>query len=172
MAGITVNPIPPGARRSKFASTNLLHEWISVAHPTAVVKYEMRLGPTVLSTPGFPLSPAVEAMLRNSNLYADAVVIEPTTIEVVEAKMIGFPGAVSQLRAYAMLVMGTPELRSHIGKQLIERHLWAVDNELARQMAQNQGQVVTIFTPQWVTTYLETRYRNQPSLAPDETSSN
>jgi hypothetical protein len=157
--------IPPGARRRIQASTNLLHQWLEIAHPGAIIKYEMRLGPTPLSIPGFPVSPATEAMLRNNNMYADAVVIEPTQIFLIEAKIVATPSAISQLRAYASLVLGTPELSSHTGKQLIEMHLWAVDGELAHQLATQAGQAVTIYTPPWIEEYLATTYWKRRSAA-------
>lgn len=162
-ATITVTPIPDGPRRRIQASTNLLHQWVTAVHPNDLVIYELRLGPTPLSIPGYPVTPQTEAMLRTANMYADATIIEPTQIEIVEAKMVGQPSAVSQLRAYASLVLSTPDLQPYLGRQLIERHLWAVDNELARQMAQAAGQVVTIYTPSWVEAYLQTKYwRNKP----------
>jgi hypothetical protein len=163
-AAIVPTPIPPGARRRIQASTNLLHAWLAIAHPGALIKYEMRLGPTPLSTPGFPVTPATEAMLRVANMFADAVVIEPTQIMVIEAKVVGQPSAISQLRAYEMLVMNTPELRAHTGKQLVAMHLWAVDNELAHQMATQAGQAVTIYTPTWIEDYLQSKYwRRRPA---------
>jgi hypothetical protein len=158
MASITPTPIPDGVRRKVQASTNLLHQWITVAHPTAQTTYELRLGPTPLSIPGFPVTPAVERMLRNSNMYADAVLVEPTQIIVVEAKIVGTPSAISQLRAYEMLILNTPALSSHTGKQLVAMHLWAVDNELAHQLATQAGQAVTIYTPPWIEDYLKTTF--------------
>jgi hypothetical protein len=164
---IVVTPIPDGARRRIQASTNLLHQWIGVAHPADMVIYELRLGPSPLSVPGFPVTPQTEAMLRGALMYADAVIIEPSQIEVVEAKVVGQPSAVSQLRAYASLVLSTPDLQPYLGRQLVERHLWAVDNELARQMANAAGQVVTIFTPPWIEDYLQSKYwRARVATAP------
>ena|SRR5271170_3461836 len=161
-ATITPTPIPLGARRRIQASTNLLHEWLQIAHPSATVYYEYRLGPTPLSVPGYPLTPATEAMLRRSNLYADAIVIEPARLTIVEAKVIGTPSAISQLRAYANLVLGTPELRQYLGRQMVELHLWAIDSELAHQMATAQGQAVQIFTPPWIEEYIQKKWSPKP----------
>jgi hypothetical protein len=162
---IVVTPIPDGPRRRVQASTNLLHQWVTAVHPNDYAIYELRLGPTPLGPVGYPITPAVEAMLRSSNMYADVVIVEPTQIEVVEAKVVGTPSAVSQLRAYASLVLSTPDLRPYLGRQLVERHLWAVDNALARQMANAAGQVVTIFTPPWIENYLQTKwYRNRSAV--------
>ena len=155
---ITVTPIPDGPRRKKQASTQLLHNWLALAHPNAVTKYEMRLGPTPLSVAGFPVTPAIEAMLRVANRYADAVYIEPDEIGVVEAKVVGSPGAISQLTAYAGLVLATPSIREHLTKPLRQIHLWAVDDELSHSMALNAGQSVIVYTPDWIADYLNQVY--------------
>ena len=163
---ITVTPIPDGPRRRIQASTQLLHDWITLAHPNAWVKYEMRLGPTPLSIPGYPVTPQTEAMLRRANMYADAVIIEPGAVTVVEAAVVGYPGKISQLRAYAALIMNTPELAPYIARQLIEMHLWAVDSEIAHQMAVAHGQQVTIYTPPWIENYLSEKYWRRGSALP------
>ena len=136
----------------------LLHDWITNAHPAAFVKYEMRLGPTPLSVPGYPVTPQTEAMLRNANMYADAVVVDANFITIVEAKVVGQPAAVSQLKAYASLILTTPLLRQYANRQIVEMHLWAVDNALAHQMATQAGQAVTLYSPPWIQSYLENTY--------------
>lgn len=155
---ITPTPISDGPRRRVQASTQLLHAWVSLAHPTAIAKYEMRLGPTPLNVGTFPVSPQIVAMLRNANRYADLVYVEPDEVGVVEAKVVPTPGCVSQLSAYAGLVFSTPELQQYLTKPFRQYHLWAVDDEQVHSMASQAGQAVIIYTPTWIEDYLSQVY--------------
>ena len=170
MATIQPSAIPNGVRARIQASTNLLRQYAAMTWPDAEQFYEFRLGPTPLGVPGYPLTPAIQRMLRLANMYADLIVVEPSKMIVVEAAVVGNPAKISQLRAYANLVLNTPELTVYAGRQLVELHLWAVDHELAHQMATAQGQVVTIFTPSWIEDYLSQKYYRRNASPPGTSS--
>lgn len=170
MATIQPVAIPDGPRRRTQASTMLLHEYAQKLWPDYPQFYEYRLGPTPLSVPGYPLTPAIQRMLRLANMYSDLIVVEPDTLRIVEAKVVGTPSAVSQLRAYASLVLNTPELAQYAGRRMVETHLWAVDHELAHQMATAAGQAVIIYTPTWIEDYLSQKYYRVSPSAPGTSS--
>lgn len=147
--------VPDGVRRRTPASTRLLHEW-SVMQPwVAPPVYELRLGPTPLTTQMSGLTPGMETLLRNSNRYADMVGITAKEIQVVEAKMIADPGAVSQVLHYRDLVYATPLLREYTRRVVQPVLLWAVDDAIVHQTAVRQGIHVIVFTPSWVQEYLQ-----------------
>lgn len=147
--------VPDGVRRRTPASTRLLHEW-SVMQPwVAPPSYELRLGPTPLTTPLSGLTAGMEALLRNSNRYADMVGITAKEIQVIEAKMIADPGAVSQVLHYRDLVYATPLLKEYSGRVVQPVLLWAVDDAIVHQTAVRQGIRVIVFTPSWVQEYLQ-----------------
>lgn len=158
--------VPDGVRRRIQASTRLLHEW-SVLQPWVVPPiYELRLGPTPLTTQMSGLTPGMEALLRNSNRYADMVGITDREIQVIEAKMIADPGAVSQVLHYRDLVYKTALLRQYTTRVVQPVLLWAVDDAIVHQTAVRQGIRVIVFTPLWVQEYLQRSFlRGRRSLA-------
>ena len=157
MAGApTFNPggIPDGPRRRTQASTKLLHEWASLQAWEVPPIYELRLGPTPLTTYVPQLSYAEEQMLRRWNRYADLIGIKPDEIDVIEAKMIADPGAISQLEYYVNLVRATPVLDQWPGRILQGVLLWAVDDPVIHQMATARGIRVVTYSPPWAAEYL------------------
>jgi len=158
--------IPDGARRRTQASTRLLHEW-SVIQPWQYPPiYELRLGPTPLSANADNITPNVEAMLRVFNRYADMVGITPREIQVIEAKVVAEPGAISQLQHYVDLVHYTPLLQQYAGRVVQPVLLFAVDDPIVHQKANAVGIRVEIFTPDWVQTYLNTKYFRRQRVIP------
>jgi hypothetical protein len=108
----------------------------------------------------------MHAVLRNSNRYADLVGITAKEIQVVEAKMIADPGAVSQVLHYRDLVYATPLLRQYTSRVLQPVLLWAVDDAIVHKTAVRQGIRVIVFTPAWVQEYLQRSFlRGRRSLA-------
>jgi hypothetical protein len=158
--------VPDGVRRRTPASTRLLHEW-SINQPWITPPdYELRLGPTPLTTQLSGLTPGMQALLRNSNRYADLVGITDKEIQVVEAKMIADPGAVSQVLHYRDLVYATPLLQQYTARVVQPVLLWAVDDAIVHKTAVRQGIRVIVFTPSWVAEYLQRSFlRGRGSLA-------
>ena len=155
---ITPGGIPDGPRRRTQASTRLLHEWSIMQPWDAPPIYELRICPTTLRTYNEVLTPAVEAMLRVFNRYADMVGITPTEIQVIESKVVLDPGAIGQLEYYLDLMPGTPLVREWPGRRIQGVLLAAVDDPIIHQRATARGIRVNIFTPPWVNDYLQTKY--------------
>jgi hypothetical protein len=150
--------IPDGPRRRTQASTRLLHEW-SVLQPWDVPPiYELRLGPTPLSVNAPVLTPAVEAMLRVFNRYADMIGITPREIQVIECKMVADPGAISQLQHYVDLVHTTPLMQQYAPRMVQGVLLFAVNDPIVAQRANAVGFRVEIYSPPWTQDYLNLKY--------------
>jgi len=128
--------------------------------------YELRLGPTPLSVNASVLTPAVEAMLRVFNRYADMIGITPTEIQVIEAKMVADPGAVSQLQHYVDLVHTTPLVRQYAPRSVQGVLLFAVNDPIVAQRANAAGLRVEIFTPAWTQEYLNLKYFRRQRIIP------
>lgn len=154
----TPGGVPDGTRRTKYASTRLLHEWSQVQPWLEPPTYELRLGPTPLSANGAPLTPQVAAMLRVFNRYADLIGVTADEVQVVEAKIFPDPGAISQLEHYIELVHYTSLPRSHEGKPIQGVILVGLDDPWMGQRARARGFRWTVFSPQWVSDYVQTRY--------------
>lgn len=144
----------------------MLHEW-SVLQPWEFPPiYELRLGPTPLSANAPVLTPQIEAMLRNFNRYADMIGVLPLEIQVIEAKMVAEPGAISQLQHYLNLVHYTPLLRQYAGRSVVGVLLWAVDDPIVHQSAAAQGLRVVVYTPAWTQDYLNLKYFRRQRVVP------
>lgn len=155
---ITPTAIPDGTRRRTQGSTRLLHEWSELQTWETTPIYELRLGPTPLVAYSATITPAIERNLRNSNRYADMVGITPTEIQVIEAKMVAEPGAISQLQHYVSLVYGTPVLQDYGNRRVQGVLLWAVNDPIIERAANAIGLRVVIYTPNWAIEYLKIRY--------------
>jgi hypothetical protein len=175
MAGESVSftpgGVPQGARVIKFASTRLLHEWSLLQPWDAPPIYELRLGPTPLSASADMTDPKTLAMLRLFNRYADMVGITPTEIQVIEAKMILDPGAISQLEHYVNLVHYTDILRQFAPRTVQPVLLVAFSDPIVAQVAVSKGIRVLVYTPGWASLWLEKRYSGRKALQVEEAKS-
>jgi len=160
-------PFPNGKRSRIPASSMLLQEWVTAKYPLAQVFYELRLGPTSKALVGVQVSPALEAMLRVSNWYADAVVITPTEGLVIEAKVDPDPGAVGQVLFYRTLIFATPSLQPYQRLNFQPVVLFAEDDSAVTPFARGLGCRVEIYTPTWIAQYLVNRqFRNRSTPPP------
>jgi hypothetical protein len=164
----TPGGVPQGSRVIRFASTKLLHEWSLLQPWDYPPIYELRLGPTPLSASADMTDPKVLAMLRVFNRYADMVGITPTEIQVIEAKMILDPGALSQLEHYVNLVHYTDLLRQFAPRVVQPVILVAFDDPIVHQLANAKGIRVVLYTPDWASLWLEKRYSGRKSLQIEE----
>lgn len=155
---IVPQPIPDGTRRNTQASTRLLHEWAQMQPWESPPSYELRLGPTTGSVSGVPLSPALEAMLRRRNHYADLVGLVPHELLVIEAKVVIDAAAIGQLEWYMSLISSTPALRNYLDRLIVPVLLVAVDDEQMRMWALGKGIRVVTYAPSWIENYLVQKY--------------
>ena len=164
-------PFPNGARSRVPASSMLLQEWVSAKFAGAQVFYELRLGPTSKSLVGVQVSPTLEAMLRVSNWYADAVVVLPSEILVIEAKVDPNPGAVGQVLFYRTLIYSTPALQLYTTMPVSPVVLFAEDDSGVTPFARGLGVRVEIYTPTWIADYLNRQQFRNRSIVPSVTPS-
>lgn len=155
---ITPTSAPQGKNSRILASTMLLSEWAALFRPNTIHLWNLRLGPTVQRVQGQTLTPAVEGMLRRFNLYADLISISSSEIEVIEAKVVAEPGAISQVETYTDLAPATPELKAYPGRAFVPVLLFATDSDIVRQKAVAAGIRYFIYTPAWIQEYLATKY--------------
>jgi len=168
-ANITVNAIPPGKRRNARAETTLLHEWIDLHGWNAAASYEPRLGPTIQENLSVPMSPALEANLRNRNWYPDAIVITPSELWVIEAKLEAKPGAVGEALFYSTLVGTTPDLQWALNRAVVPVVLFGRIDDTVARFARGYGVRVEFYTPPWIADYLNRRYTGSlPSAVSSE----
>lgn len=162
-------PFPNGARSRIPASSMLLQEWVTLKYPLAQVFYELRLGPTQKHLVGVQVSPVLEAMLRVANWYADCVLVLPSEVLVIEAKVDPDPGAVGQVLFYRSLIYSTPALAAYTTMPVTPVVLFAEDDSGVTPFARGLGCRVEIHTPPWIAQYLATRQFRNRSTPPSGT---
>lgn len=144
----------------------LLHEWAGLRYPQAQVLYQLRLGPTERTLVNVHVTPALEAMLRTANWYADAVVLTPNEGLVVESKVEPDPRAVGQVLFYFRLFYSTPALAQYLNRPFTPVVLFGESDPDVTAFAHSLGCRVEVYTPVWIAQYLERqqfRTRSTPS---------
>lgn len=148
----------------------LLHEWVSMRYPRAMVFYQLRLGPTNRSLVNVEVTPALERMLRVANWYADAVILTESEGLMVEAKVEPNPSAIGQALFYLRLYWQTPELVSYSHLPFSCVALFAESDPAVTDFARSLGVRVEIYTPPWIAQYLErVQFRGRGSRSPSPT---
>jgi hypothetical protein len=145
------------AARRRHWEEELLAEYLAQRHPDARVMTRVRLGPPMGTGLQPGLSEAEQRLVGAAfRRWADALIIEPGLLTIVEAAMMPDPGDTSRVLTYMRLLDSTPELeefRAHARRGMV---LWAVDDPFARQIALEAGFAVEIFRPsnfmQWIST--------------------
>jgi hypothetical protein len=153
------------AKQYQPAETRLLAEYLAARYSHALVMERVRLGTISPRVQGVVLTDAEIRALGTARRWADAVIVEPDLLTVVEASIIPGPGKISQLQVYFQLVAHTPELQPYVGRPQRGLLLWAVDDPVSRRVAAAAGLLVDLYHPDWVDVYLaakQPRYRQAP----------
>jgi len=144
----------PGKRGRRPWSTMLLREWAALRYPDARLVEQLRLGPTQAKLLGVEVSPALEAALRVENWYADGVLVLPSEVLIIEAKVKATPGAVGQVKFYVRQAFATLDLQRYMNLPFTPVVLFAEDDAAVSQFCRNEGCRVEIYTPHWIADYL------------------
>lgn len=137
-------------RRHMMAETRLLMEYLRDAYPDDEWLIQARLGrdPEIV---GVKLEDDAERRWsRNVNRRADAVVITPTEIVVLEATMFRATDKVGRLQEYLLLAPATPELVPYQGRPLVGELVTGQDDPVARILCQRQGLRYVFREPEWM----------------------
>ncbi len=133
----------------------LLSEFVAKEYPNDQVFFNLRLGAIRPDLDIAGLSPAEVRMLGVFRRFADAIVIRPDKLIIIEASIRPDPGKLSQLQLYERLVPATPELEPYQGLKIRKLLLWSFLDEVLASIAREQGVVVRVFHPAWVDEYLD-----------------
>lgn len=148
----------------------LLREWAAARYPGVRLYEQVRLGPTSSTLVGVAVSPALEAMLRLNNWYADGLLALPGEVLVIESKMQANPSAIGQVKFYLREVLRTASLANLLAYPLVPVVLFAESDVDVTAFARLEGVRVEIYTPTWIADYLtQVQFRNRttaPQPAP------
>lgn len=150
----------------------LLSQYIAEQYPDARVLLQVYVGPINPDVDTSTLSRAEFYYLGNSRRRADAVVILPDKVVMIEAYIHVHLGKLSQLMTYMELFPRTPELSDYAKLPLQGVLLGAQRDPILDQMAARFNIPVVIYQPAWVQTYLasvdsrKSRERKNTQLQP------
>jgi hypothetical protein len=90
----------------------------------------------------------------NLRRWADAIIVTPTELIILEGKIIAAPGSIAQLQLYLDLVAKTPELVPFLDRTPRGVLLVAVEDPATTALAGRWGIRVVVYRPPWIDDYL------------------
>ena len=137
-------------RRNLLAESRLVAEYLAERYPGAQWFMNLRIGATGLM-PGVDLTdPGIEQMVRRRNRYADAIVVTPAELVVIEGTMWLADQKVGQLQAYLLIVRDTPALAPYLGRPVIGELVTGQHDDAAEILCQRAGLRYVHYEPKWI----------------------
>lgn len=93
--------------------------------------------------------------------YADAVVVKPQQIVIIEASIRPDPGDISKLKLYKHLFPHTPEFQPYTNRPIALELVYAMPDVVLQQLARDEGIKVIKFKPDWLDDYLSILYPHE-----------
>lgn len=145
----------------------LVAEWATQTYPHADIRFRVDVGDLTPALRDTGLTPAELRGLGRSRRWVDAMVVEPRTVHLVEAKIRLSPGALEQLELYRRLFPLTPELAALRDRELLLHLVFAIEDPALSAIARERGVKVHVYHPPWVDAYLaELRHRDRRTPQP------
>jgi hypothetical protein len=137
-----------------LAETRLLSEYVAERYPGSHVQMHFRVG-TDPEIVGVTLESEEERRFaRNFNRWADALVVRPTELVLIEATMWRATEKVGRLQEYLILAQATPELVQYRGRPLRGELVTAQHDAVAEVLCQRQGLTYVHYEPSWMGEFL------------------
>ena len=137
-------------RRNMFAETRMLGEYLPMAYPGATWFLKLRVGRPRREKGAEPIDEGEINLARNFNRWADAVVVTPGEIVVIEAKMWDPSNAIGKLKEYMILARSTPELEIYASRPLVGEVVTAQHDPLAERIIRESGLRYVHYEPPWM----------------------
>lgn len=139
-----------GKRRYMMGEKRLVMEYLAEHYQGCEWFVQFRVGSDP-GTVGVEYESEEERRLaRNANYWADAIVVTPTELVVIEATMYRGAAKAGKLLEYMKLVPATPELLPYLGRRLVGEVVSAQDDPLGREVCKDLGLRFVVFTPPWL----------------------
>lgn len=132
----------------------MLTEWLAKTQKGKRWMTRVRLGAPKPSVPRPDMSPEERAMIGAWRRWADAIILEPNRITIVEAAIRPQPGKIAQLELYKLLFPQTPELRAWWGAKIEMLLLYAIEDPATIYLAREKGIRCVEYKPSWLPEYL------------------
>ena len=134
----------------------LVAEYCALTFPTARVLQRVRLGALNPALELPTMTPEERRLAGVWRRWADAVVIEPARVTIIEAAVIPQPGKIAQLDLYLALWPRTAEFREYGALPLRGLLVSAVDDPLLRMLCRQRRLLMDVYRPRWVDAWFAT----------------
>jgi len=145
----------PNKRNWAPREQRLVSEFVARYYKEYESRTHVHLGATHPRLRGRFAKPEDDRLVGVFRRWADAIVIMPDRIVLIEGKILPQPGVISQLALYEMLLPKTPELAEHKDKPVEKLLICAIEDPLITELARTEGIRVVIFIPRWIKAYLQ-----------------
>lgn len=147
------------ARKTRQVETRMVSEYLAkeyskfeyiISQPLGVVSEELQaeLGYTKAINTVRPFRPS-----------ADAIVILPRYLVLVEAKVWSVVNGLAKLPLYKSLVPLTPELKQYMPREVLMELVVGWTNPNLEIMARGAGVTLKLYTPQWLVEVVEDMHK-------------
>ena len=148
-------------------------EYCAAVFPATPVIFHCRLGtwPQPLTAP--ELSPEERAMLRVRMRWADAVVIQPHRLIVIEGKLRAseFLKGLGELLVYTQLVAHTPEFEKFKNRRVTGRLLIPIADPVVDMVGRQQNLEIAVYKPKfWDEFKTAVQPRQARAIRPEESA--
>jgi len=148
-------------------------EYCSQAFGAGPVIYHCRLGTWPGPLTAGELTEQEQAMLRVRMRWADAVVIQPDRILVVEGKLRAseFLKGLGELQVYTHLIKVTPEFEKFKDRQVVGRLLIPIEDPVVMAITRQQGIETAVYRPTfWADFQAAIQPRQGRPIRPEESA--
>lgn len=136
----------------------MVSEFLAQEYPGEEYRTHVRLGRIQPRVEGTFAGGAEERMLGVFRRWADALIILPDRLILLEAAIRPEPGDISKLELYERLLPNTPELEEYAHLPVEKVLLYAMPDALLLTLAREHGIIVKYFRPPWIEEYLQELY--------------
>ena len=136
----------------------LCSQYVAENYPTGRIFTQQYLGPFNHDTELKDLTNSQKLAIGTGRRRADAVIVLPDKIVLIESYVHVALGKLSQLMTYIQLLPSTPELADFVHLPIEGILVGAQRDPILDQMAARFDISVVIFRPSWVVKYLATVY--------------
>jgi len=149
-------PGPPKRRRYRIVHEPYLVEWLMRTYPPGTWRVNVRLGAVAPELEELAVTPEEKRALHLWRPQADAVVVLPDKVVIVEAYIRAEVKKLAQLKLYERALKVTEEFREQWHKPTELILLAAIWDPTVIRMCEEYGIRYVFYRPQWIERYIET----------------
>ena len=145
-------------RKHEPREMRLIAEWLGKQFPRDQFMLNVRVGQLHPELHPELLDEAEQRLVGVWRRMADAIVIKPEKLLLIEAAIRPQPGDISTLQVYKELLPQTPELKEFSGRPIEMILLVAIKDPVIAKIANRYGIKVISYRPEWIETYFDTLF--------------